>query len=83
VQERKFNDAVKGWILTHAPNGNNSLSPSKRGEGWLVAPKPGEGGGAGFELVNIGLLTPALSFPQSGRRRGRKNGVCQDVTREG
>jgi len=33
--------------------------PAKRGEGWLVAPKPGEGGGEGFVLVNIGLLTPA------------------------
>jgi hypothetical protein len=26
----------------------NSLTPPKRGEGWLVAPKLGEGGGAGF-----------------------------------
>jgi hypothetical protein len=26
-------------------------------------------------LVNIGLLTPALSFPQGGRRRERKNGA--------
>jgi hypothetical protein len=36
--------AVIGYILTPAPNGNNTLSPSKRGEGW----------GEGYVLVNIG-----------------------------
>jgi len=63
--------------LTHAPNGNNSLSPSKRGEGWLVAPKPGEDGGKGFELVNIGFLAPALSSLRE--EREKKWCVCQDM----
>jgi len=45
--------------LTPAPNGNNSLSPSKRGEGW----------GEGFVLVNIGLLTPALSSLREAREK--------------
>jgi len=45
--------------LIPAPNGNNSLSPSKRGEGW----------GEGFVLVNIGLLTPALSSLREAREK--------------
>jgi hypothetical protein len=55
--------AVKaGCIYTPAPNGNDSLSPSKRGEGW----------GEGFVLVNIGLLTPALFSLKKARE---KNGA--------
>jgi len=69
--------------LTYAPNGNNSLSPSKRGEGWLVAPKPGEGGGEGFVLV-IGLLPPALSSLREAREkkeREKKGRGGQDAPR--
>jgi hypothetical protein len=58
-----------GRVLTHAPNRNNSLSPSKRGEGW----------GEGFELVNIGLLTPSLS---SLREEREKNGACVEMHTE-
>jgi len=50
---------IYGCILTHAPNGNNSLSPPKRGEGW----------GEGIVLVNIGLLTPALSSLREAREK--------------
>jgi hypothetical protein len=46
-------------FLTPAPNGNNSLSPPKRGEGW----------GEGFVLVNIGLLTPPLSSLRAEREK--------------
>ena len=53
--------------MTHKPNEHNSLSPSKRGEGW----------GEGFVHVNIGLLTPALS--SFGEEREKKRDVCQDV----
>jgi hypothetical protein len=51
-----------GVHLTHASNGNNSLSPSKRVEGW----------GEGFVLVNISLLTPPLSSLKEARE---KNGA--------
>jgi hypothetical protein len=50
--------------LTHAPNGNNSLSPFKRGEGW----------GEGFELINISLLTPGPLLLEEGE--GEKMVQC-------
>ena len=59
---KKYHLILSGRNLTHAPNGNNPLSPPKRGEGW----------GEGFVLVNIGLLTPALS---SLREEREKNGA--------
>ncbi len=43
--ERVTKSRLLVWcILTYVPNGNNSLSPPKRGEGW----------GEGFKTVNIG-----------------------------
>ena len=59
---------MRRCVLTPTPNGNNSLSPSKRGEGW----------GEGFVLVNIGLLTPALSSLREAREK--KWCVCHDAT---
>jgi hypothetical protein len=49
--------------LIPAPNENNSLSP----------PNGERAGGEGFELVNIGLLTPALSSLREAREI---NGAC-------
>jgi hypothetical protein len=34
-----------------------------------------------FEHVKIGLLTPTLSFPLGGRRRGRTTGECAACSR--
>jgi len=45
--------------LTPAPNGNNSLAPPKRGEGW----------GEGFVFVNIGLLTLPFSSLRAEREK--------------
>jgi hypothetical protein len=57
--KEKESGAGIGCKLTHALNGNNSLSPPKRGEGW----------GEGFVLLNIGLLSPALSSLREAREK--------------